>query len=148
MPTTNLQLPHLLSFCKAFELRTSRYCRDVNVASKKWALQSGFIDEDERRRIPGLQLALLASLSNPTCDMAQLLLVTQFLILHVHWIDKTPESGDAAFNEFVRSIVLVPHMFSRIHPGSGRSWYGQQPPAGTRGFSITYPRFVPLGPSS
>jgi len=98
MPTTNLQLPHLVSFSECFELRTNRHCRAVSAASKKWALESNFLDEDERRNIHGLQAGLLASLAYPTCDVAQLLLISQFLIILVHWTDKSPMLAAAIFD--------------------------------------------------
>ncbi|CCL98860.1 uncharacterized protein FIBRA_00867 [Fibroporia radiculosa] len=98
MPTSNLQLPHLVSFCKSFELRTHRQCRSVSAASRKWALDCNFLDEDERRALPGLQLGLLASLCYPTCDVAQLLLITQFLVVLFHWGDRSPVSTPAAFD--------------------------------------------------
>ncbi|KZT65539.1 terpenoid synthase [Daedalea quercina L-15889] len=99
MPSTNrnLQLPHLVSFCDAFELRTNRHCRAVTIASKKWAAQCPFLDHDEREALAGLQPGLLASLCYPTCDVAQLQLITQVLIVVVHWMDKPNAAGDERF---------------------------------------------------
>ncbi|KAH9920610.1 isoprenoid synthase domain-containing protein [Fomitopsis serialis] len=97
MPSSNLQLPHLVSFCDAFELRTNRHCRAVTIASKKWAAQCPYLDHEERQAVAGLQPGLLASLCYPTCDVAQLQFITEVLIVVVHWLDKPHAAGDERF---------------------------------------------------
>lgn len=82
----NYQLPNLLSFYHAFELRTNRYCRAVTLASEQWLLDSNtnILDEAERKALRGSKIGLWAALCYPTCDAPQLRLVTDFLSLLVY----------------------------------------------------------------
>lgn len=113
MPASNLQLPHLVSFCTSFELNTNRHCRAVTIASKKWATQSPYLDHDDRQALAGLRPALLASLCYPTCDAAQLQFVTEVVIVMVRWLDKPKAAGDDRFIEqyVFLPLVLQPHVF-------------------------------------
>ncbi|KZT01964.1 terpenoid synthase [Laetiporus sulphureus 93-53] len=103
MPTatanTQLQLPHLISYCDAFELRTNPHCRTVADKAKKWVVDSntgGFLSEQERRAFCGLQATLLISLCYPTCDAAQLLAITQMFTLMIHCMDSSQITAQSA----------------------------------------------------
>ncbi|OCH87016.1 terpenoid synthase [Obba rivulosa] len=116
---SSIHIPHLISFCDQFELRNpNRHCRSVTAASKKWAIATLALNDDERRGLPGLELGLLASLCYPTCDSSQLLLVTQFLILMVRWVDRTTSLDAAAFDQ------IWGHLSRTSHPAWQRRFQG------------------------
>ena len=112
MPSSNLQLPHLVSFCASFELNTNRHCRAVTIASKKWAAQSPYLDHDDRQALAGLRPALLASLCYPTCDFTQLQFITEVVIVMVHWLDKPKVAGD---DRFIEQYVLLHVASTHLH---------------------------------
>ncbi|KAI0919583.1 terpene cyclase [Taiwanofungus camphoratus] len=101
MRTNSIRLPNLISFCENFELRTNRHCRAVTATSTEWALKNGLFDKHERCSFTGLQLGLLASLCYPTCDAAQLLLTTKFIVILHYWAGESlaSDSAERAFNE-------------------------------------------------
>ncbi|KAF8836489.1 terpenoid synthase [Paxillus ammoniavirescens] len=80
--TTSAQLPDLLSFCSAFELRTNRHCRAVSQASERWLVESGVVLQSMAWRVakPGL----LAAACYPSTDPTQLRLIADVLSLLLH----------------------------------------------------------------
>ncbi|EJF61988.1 terpenoid synthase [Dichomitus squalens LYAD-421 SS1] len=86
----SIRIPNFPAFCSPhFELRCNAHCHTVTLSSEKWALANPlFLDADEESRLTGARLGLLAALCFPTCDAGQLLSITKFLIILVHWTDK------------------------------------------------------------
>lgn len=92
----SIRIPNFPAFCSPpFELRCNPHCHSVTLSSEKWALTNPFfLDASEEARLPGARLGLLAALCFPRCDAGQLLAITKFLIVLVHWTDK-PQSAYA-----------------------------------------------------
>ena len=86
----SIRIPNFPAFCSPhFELRCNAHCLPVTLSSEKWALASPlFLDADEESRLPGARLGLLAALCFPTCDAGQLLAITKFLVILIHWVDR------------------------------------------------------------
>ncbi|KAI0668209.1 terpenoid synthase [Trametes maxima] len=86
----SIRIPNFPAFCNPhFDLRHNPHCRAVTLASEKWALSTPlFLDAEEEARLPSARLGLLAALCFPTCDASQLLAITKFLIVILHWMDR------------------------------------------------------------
>ncbi|KAI9065747.1 terpenoid synthase [Trametes sanguinea] len=113
----SIRLPNFPALCNAhFELRSNPHCRHVTLASEKWALSTPlFLDADEEARLPGARLGLLAALCFPTCDASQLLAITKFLIVILHWVDR-PRSL------YADEEMLDPIWTKYLRPTTRRDW--------------------------
>ncbi|CDO76822.1 hypothetical protein BN946_scf185033.g19 [Trametes cinnabarina] len=113
----SIRLPNFPALCNAhFELRSNPHCRHVTLASEKWALSTPlFLDADEEARLPGARLGLLAALCFPTCDASQLLAITKFLIVVLHWVDR-PRSL------YADEEMLDPIWTKYLRPTTRRDW--------------------------
>ncbi len=93
----SFHLPDLVALGGSnFELRTSRHCHQATVDTQKWS--QTFLDPDEQELMTSLELGLLSSLCFPTCDFTQLVVITKFFVLLLHWktegLDPNPELFD------------------------------------------------------
>ncbi|KAH9850998.1 terpenoid synthase [Lenzites betulinus] len=86
----SIRIPNFPAFCHPdFDLQTNPHCHAVSLAAEKWALATPlFLDAEEEGRLPGARPGLLAALCFPTCDASQLLAITQYLIVLMHWMDR------------------------------------------------------------
>ncbi|KAI8977782.1 terpenoid synthase [Trametes punicea] len=113
----SIRIPNFPALCNAhFELRSNPHCRHVTLASEKWALSTPlFLDADEEARLPGARLGLLAALCFPSCDASQLLAITKFLIVILHWTDR-PRSL------YADEEMLDPIWAKYFRPTTRRDW--------------------------
>ena len=105
MPAS-FQIPDLAKLCSEhFELRANQHCRVVGDSTLRWVDEHGFLGEEERARLPEMQVALLAALCFPTCDMPQFQMASNLLVVLFHWHDRPEKIYDAAcetaFQRFV-----------------------------------------------
>ncbi len=86
----SIRIPNFPAFCSPhLDLRCNVHCHTVTLSSEKWALSNPlFLDADEEARLPGARLGLLAALCFPACDAGQLLAISKWLIVLVHWTDR------------------------------------------------------------
>ncbi|KAH9895693.1 terpenoid synthase [Cubamyces lactineus] len=113
----SIRIPNFPILCNAhFELRSNQHCSHVTLSSEKWALSSPlFLDAEEEARLPGARLGLLAALCFPTCDASQLLAITKFLIVMLHWTDR-PRSL------YADEEMLDPIWTKYFRPTTRRDW--------------------------
>ena len=89
MAPTRFHIPDLIALCgNTFELQANGLCRQVGDALLTWPCSVEFLTETDIELLPGLQMPLLASLCYPSCDFPQLLLISKYLILLLHWSNK------------------------------------------------------------
>jgi hypothetical protein len=77
--STSVRIPDLPACFHDFELRVNRHLLRVTRSSEKWLSDSGLLDDEELRSLPGLKMGVLAAMSYPTCDMQQLRRVEDLL---------------------------------------------------------------------
>lgn len=97
----SFRIPNLPGLCGPhFTLRANKHCRVAGEAALAWMKEQGVLDAQELAAAPGTKIQLLASVCFATCDGAQLVLVTEFLALLVHWWDRGwDERGEAAWQQ-------------------------------------------------
>ncbi|KAI0354460.1 terpenoid synthase [Trametes cingulata] len=113
----SIRIPNFPALCSPhFDLRSNPHCRAVTHLAEKWALSTPlFLDADEEARLPGARLGLLAALCFPTCDASQLLAVTKFLIVVMHWMDR-PRSL------YADEEIFDPIWAKYLRPTTRRDW--------------------------
>lgn len=114
MPTS-FQIQDLAKLCSEhFEPRANQHCRVVNDATCRWVDEYGFLEEEERARLPDMQIALLAAMCFPTCDMPQLKTAEDLLMILFHWQDKPERVDEAADQAAFQKFVVV----NKAHTGT------------------------------
>ncbi|KAI0370764.1 hypothetical protein BV20DRAFT_966283 [Pilatotrama ljubarskyi] len=113
----SIRIPNFPAFCSPhFELRSNPHCRAVTHLAEKSAFSTPlFLDAEEEVRLPGARLGLLAALCFPTCDASQLLAVTKFLIVVMHWMDR-PRSL------YADEEIFDPIWAKYLRPTTRRDW--------------------------
>ncbi|KAI0773127.1 terpenoid synthase [Trametes elegans] len=113
----SIRIPNFPAFCSPyFDLQTNHRCHATTLAAEKWASSDPlFLDAEEEAQLPGARLGLLAALCFPRCDEGQLLAVTKFLIVVLHWTDR-PRSL------YADEEIFDPIWAKYLRPTTKRDW--------------------------